>query len=335
MNHKYITCTGFGGTGSSVISDLMQEFDNVKSCGSDFEMSMAFDIGGVSDLQHYLVDDFERHKVSEGLYMFKRYIDCIKPGYKHYLGEDFEKIIDAYIKDLVLIEWQGENHMQHFRYDNNKRWFYYYFIPRIQNKLRKWFLHDDGYEHSCYLKKLLPMEITVLEQDFYEKTQRMFGAILDLIDLEDVYDYLCFDQLVPPYHIDRYAKYFPNLKVVVVDRDPRDLYLLNELYWHEAWIPSFDINTFIKWFKELRRNTCHNCENVMIVKFEDTIYRYDDVIPHIITFLELDDCHQVYKKKFFNPNKSMQNTRLWEKTDRYKLEIGQIAECLNSYCYKY
>ena len=55
MNHKYITCTGFGGTGSSVISDLMKEFDNVKSCGSDFEMSIAFATDGISDLQHYIV----------------------------------------------------------------------------------------------------------------------------------------------------------------------------------------------------------------------------------------------------------------------------------------
>lgn len=45
--HHYITCTGFGGTGSSVISDLMKEFENVKSCGDSYELSLAFQIDGI------------------------------------------------------------------------------------------------------------------------------------------------------------------------------------------------------------------------------------------------------------------------------------------------
>lgn len=71
--HKIITCTGFGGTGSSAISDLFKEFDNVKSCGN-FEFSLAHEVDGISDLQHAIVDDFHRNKTTEAIYRFQKLI---------------------------------------------------------------------------------------------------------------------------------------------------------------------------------------------------------------------------------------------------------------------
>lgn len=44
-----ITCASYGGTGSSAITDLMKEFNNVKSLG-EFEFSIAHDLDGISDL---------------------------------------------------------------------------------------------------------------------------------------------------------------------------------------------------------------------------------------------------------------------------------------------
>ena len=38
--HKIITCTGYGATGSSVITDLLKEFKTVHSLG-DFEFSIS------------------------------------------------------------------------------------------------------------------------------------------------------------------------------------------------------------------------------------------------------------------------------------------------------
>lgn len=339
MSHKYITCTGFGGTGSSVISDLMKEFSNVKSCGSDFEMSLAFDIGGISDLQHYLVDDFERHKITEGIYIFKRYIRIIQKGYCQFLGNDFIEIMDDYLRKIVLMEWNGENHMQHFRYGAFWRWFYYCLLPRTQNKIRKFLLMSDGYEHTAYLKKKLPMQLTVEESVFFEETRKMFSTILNLLDKNNQYEYLCFDQLVPPYNFDRYLKYFTNLKVVVIDRDPRDLYLLNKVYWKEAWIPSENVNNYIKWFLGLRRtlqeDLVANSKNVLFVKFEDTIYKYNDTIDKIIHSLEIDPNNHIEKQKYFNPERSMRNTKLWDRFPQYQKDISEIEKELNIFCYKY
>lgn len=36
--------------------------------------------------------------------------------------------------------------------------------------------------------------------------------------------FVMFDQLVPPSNVKRYNRYVNNLKVIIVDRDPRDIY---------------------------------------------------------------------------------------------------------------
>ena len=338
MNHQYITCTGFGGTGSSVVSDLMNEFQNVKSCGADFEMTMAFDFGGISDLQHYLVDDIERNKASEGIWLFRKYIKYAKKKYNKRFGGDYLKLMEEYIGCLVDVEWEGENYMHIFRYNKLQRWFFY-FIPRIiQKKIRKMFPAKDSYERTDKFKKHLPMQFPVTSQKFFLSTQKMFEKLLDNFDIEEQYEYLCFDQLVPVYNFKRYLSYFPNMKVIVIDRDPRDLYLLNELYWHEGWIPSSDVELYIKWFKTIRRNLLQDIEmtdgSVRLFKFEDFIYKYDETVDAVMDFLGLDVSMHIRRQEFFNPKRSIVNTRLWEKNKSKEQQIRQIETALSEYCYE-
>lgn len=339
MNHQYFTCTGFGGTGSSVLSDLLKEFRNVKSCGADFEMTIAFDYGGVSDLQHYLVDDIERNKASEGIWLFKKYIDYARKKYESRFGDSFMRLMNEYINSLIEVEWSGENYMQYFRYSRIQRWMYYYIPKKIQRRLREVFPAKDNYERTDKFKHYLPMQFPVSEEKFIQSTRQMFKTLLDSFDKKDEFEYLCFDQLLPVYNFKRYLNYFPDLKVVVIDRDPRDLYLLNELYWHEGWIPSTDIDLYIKWFAALRRNLKKDIEEaggkVGLFRFEDFIYKYDETVESLIDFLELDESDHKDVQKFFNPNKSIANTKLWEKSQTRSLQIKQIEESLQSYCYQY
>lgn len=338
MDHKFITCTGFGGTGSSVISDLMKEFRNVKSCGADFEMTIAFDYGGVSDLQHYLVDDLERNKASEGIFLFQKYISYRKKKYEAHFGYYFSNIMEEYLKSLIKVEWQGENYMHYFRYNKLQRWLYYYIPQKIQRRLRQMFPVKDTYERTDIIKKYLPMQFPVTEDKFFSETKSMFRQLLDSFDKENKYEHLCFDQLVPVYNFKRYLKYFPNMRVVVIDRDPRDLYLLNELYWHEGWIPSHDVDVYIEWFQEIRRNLLRDIEeadgNVLLIKFEDCIYHYDSTISRIMDFLSLKLDDHIFRQKFFDPKKSIVNTKLWEKDSTKSVQINQIENRLSRYCYQ-
>lgn len=173
---------------------------------------------------------------------------------------------------------------------------------------------------------------------FFTATKELYADILDSFDKENKYEYLCFDQLVPAYNFCRYEKYFSNIKIILVDRDPRDLYLLNELFWHEAWIPSADIECFIKWYLILRKNKeqdLKSSDSVLFLQFEDAVYKYSETIPKILDFIGLSEEQHISKKQFFNPEKSKNNTRLWLKFNVRKNEISRIEHELSQYCYPY
>lgn len=338
MDHKYITCTGFGGTGSSVISDLMQEYQNVKSCGANFEMTLAFDFGGLSDLQHYVVDDFERNKTAEGINMFINYTRNIEKVYSKKLGINFNQVINDYLTKLIQVNFNGYYRQHVFRYNKIERQLFYYIPFLVQRYIKRFFPAKDSYERYPQCIHKLPINISADKDVFFEATKNLMQFLLDSMDPEGDTEMLCFDQLVPAYNFNRYSKYFPNLRIIVVDRDPRDLYILNKLFWGEGWIPSDDIDIFISWYKLLRnqiKKDIAESDDVLYVNFEDTIYHYDAMVNRIEQFIGLESNDHIKPKSFFNPEISIKNTRLWDRFNEYNQDVEQIENKLLPYCYKY
>lgn len=333
--HNIITCTGFGGTGSSVISDLFKEFTNVKSCG-DFEFSLAHEVDGISDLQHALVDDFHRNKTTEAIYRFQSLINEIKKSYDVYFNKRFSIHVSEYLNEIIDVEWNGWWHQHILRAPKWKKYLVYRIPEILQTKIIKPF-KKNNYE---FVPKyhLEPMCLGRGKEVFFEATRRFYDNLFSELDIENRFDYLVLDQLVPSYNYDRYFEYFSNLKVIEVDRDPRDLYLLNEMFWHEGWIPSKQIEVFIEWFQILRKNnSSENTDGTRLlkIKFEDTIFSYEETLNRILSFVNVDkNCH-ILKRKFFNPDFSKKNTQLWKKFPERSKEIYLIEKNLSEYCYKF
>ena len=65
-----VTCAGFGGSGSSAITDILKEFKEIKSLG-DFEFTVAHELDWLSDLEYYIVDNKHSLNVDAGIYRFK------------------------------------------------------------------------------------------------------------------------------------------------------------------------------------------------------------------------------------------------------------------------
>lgn len=334
--HKIITCTGYGATGSSVITDLLKEFKSVHSLG-DFEFSIAHEVDGISDLQHYIVDDFHRNKVTEGIYRFKRLIHILNKYYAPFFNDKFLLYANEYVTSLVDVRWNGTWHQHLLRCSTLGRYVKYSLPNMFQVYINKCFRKNTGYE---FVPKMRTQEMCISygADKFFEQTKRFYNLLFSELDLKKEYDYLALDQLIPSYNYERYLKYFSNIKVIVVDRDPRDLYLLNELYWHEGWIPSDNIPTFIKWFSVLRKhqiNERKNLSHVLSIHFEDCIFKYEETLQQILAFLEIPQELHVRKKEFFNPDISKKNVALWKRHSQYSPNIKLIEEQLSEYCYEF
>ena len=74
-------------------------------------------------------------------------------------------------------------------------------------------------------------------------------------------------------------------------------------------------------------------KNVMFIQFEDLLYSYSKTTDKIKRWIGLDEEEHIYKKKYFVPEISINNTRLWEKKYPCLNEISYIEKVLHEYLY--
>lgn len=326
---KIITCASYGGTGSSAITDLLKEFNNCKSYGN-FEFTFLHYSHGIRDLELNILERNSRLNTSYAIYKFLQMNQKIEKKYKKYFGINFINLSKEYIDNIINVEWNGASEL--YTTDEN------YIFKLIYAVLNKCFnIIKPKKEGTYFVKKKYPMYCSYLsKEEFYKKTKNYLEKLFDTLDKSGNYENLVLDQLVPCSDINSYLNYFEYIKVIVVDRDPRDLYILNREFWKEGWIPQ-EIDNYITYFKTLRVHQKYEKEDkkkVLRIRFEDLIYSYEKTIEKIINFLELDSCNHIDKKKFFNPDISIKNTNLKFKYSKYKMEIEKIESELEEFCYK-
>lgn len=335
---KIITCTGYYGTGSSAITDLLTEFDNIHSMG-DYEIRFVQDPEGISDLEYNLVDNHHRHNSGHALKRYSKYVDFLSGNklykkYEVYFNGNFKKISKEYIEELTDFKQRGMWHQ-----DVIDRGKLFYFLERSLNKIymtiRRAVLSKE--ERGI---TLLKNEITLYskpKEKFYPLTRKYMDKLFSEANYSNK-EFIMVDQLVPPTNINRYLKYFNDIKVIVVDRDPRDIYLLEKLYWKGTIVPCNDVKMFCEWYKYTRESDTYKNEDnskILRLKFEDLIYNYDSKVNEILEFLNIGKEHHILKNQKFNTKKSKDNTKLWESHIEYKKDIEYIEKHLNKYCYKY
>lgn len=329
---KFITCASYYGSGSSAIIDLFSEFENVYSFGNE-EFRFIQDPDGIRDLEYNLVENFNRHNSGHAI---KRYIRLIDFYSNPFYGAKYEKIFNnkwktkslEYINSLTDFTYNGW-----WQYDLIDRGKIFYFRKRILNKLLQMTLWKTKSERTLNSMK---SEITYCSHpssvEFVSKTKKYIENLFE--DFNDK-KYLAIDQLLPPTNINQYLKYFDNIKVVVVDRDPRDIYLLEKYVWKDGIIPNTP-EKFCEWFLYTRkhRETDDLCTNeIIFIQFEDLIYKYEETISSLIKWTGMSLGKHINKSLYLNPSKSINNTKLWNKMDCNKTEIAYIEEKLHKYLY--
>lgn len=145
------------------------------------------------------------------------------------------------------------------------------------------------------------------------------------------------DQIVPSTNLKRVLRYFDDIQVVIVDRDPRDIYVLEKYVWQDGIIPN-DVETFCKWFKYTRahrKNELNDGSKVKFIQFEDMVYKYEETTSTLAGWLGLNLENHVKLKKIFNPAISVKNTPTWKRYPCDIKEIEYIENELEEYLYKF
>lgn len=337
---KIITVTGYYGTGSSAVTDLISELDNVYSLG-DREIRFLHDPNGISDLEFKIVENFNRHNSS---YAIKHYLEFAKflnstCGYKKYakiFNDKFLKHTYEYINDLILFKYKGSWH-----YDVIDKGIYFYVLDRVLNKIigkiNKLAKTKILKPYNCLSnKESIVYGVNPDEDNFLKATRRYINNLLEELPVGNN-EILMIDQIVASSNIKRYLRYFSDpVYVFLVDRDPRDLYILDKLYWGNVGFPD-NVKEFCEHYKLIRYTQKNEITNkqVCFIHFEDLIYNFEETKEKIFDFINVDETHHINKLKYFNPNISINNTQLWLKHTEYRKEIEYIEQYLQEYLYDY
>lgn len=328
---RIITCASYYGSGSSAITDLISEYSSVYSFTYE-EFRFVQDPNGIADLEYNLVENFNRHNSGYALKQYKKMVDfyCgsfINPRYERYFKGNWKKYSYQYIDKLTDFKYHGW-----WQYDLLNKGKTYYFIKRVPNKFLKKTVWRNQPERTLNnMKKEITYCSHPTETKFLLSTQKYIDNLFNSVTNKEN---IMVDQLVPSTNLSRYLRYFNNIKVFIVDRDPRDIYILEKYVWKDGIIPT-DPKIFCKWFEYTRNDRRKELKDnrVKYIQFEDLIYHYDKTVQNIENWLGFNAKEHVQKGKLLNPRISRNNTQTWKKYKCDLQDIKYIENKLAQYLY--
>lgn len=317
-----ICVAGFGYSGAGAVLDILKEFDQIFVFEKEFRLIK--DPDGISDLENALIKDWQELKSDIAIRRFKRFMRIAgrKQSLFSDIGYNFNELFDKqfykhtskYIDALIKIKWQGDwpYHLHELR---RVKLFYY----RLERRL--------GLNPSA--KDV--MYFSYPKKDFYNTTKTYLNNLFTSVVNSQDYDTVVLDQALPPYNPQKYLNYFHKVKVIVADRDPRDIF--TELVNYPSY-PTKPVDNFIQYFKCQRDAVAmdNKSNNILRLRFEELIFDYENGLEKIYNFLGLERHHHSKKMMFFKPEKSLTNIGKWKKYEAQD-DIKKIEKELSPFLY--
>ena len=337
-----ITCASYYATGSSAVTDLLSEFANCSSAG-DYEYRFIHDPDGLRDLEYNLIENNNRHNTSAAI---KRFLKCMKylsgnrvrKSYSRRMGQGtFYRLSKEFVDQITELQTQGWWH-----YDQIQKGP----VLRYTDQLLSVVLTAVRGKYARTTKRYSILDIcnvqsyySAIDRDtFYRLARDYVAKVADALN-RDHADYVMIDQLLPPSNVNQYLNYFDdNIRVVVVERDPRDVYLYTKVYARERIIPYKDVKEFCQWYEITRRHRkteVYDPQKVCFLRFEDLIYRYEETRDRLVAFVGLDLKDHIRPLTAFDPAVSIRNTNMKARFPQYQDEIAYIEKTLPEYLYQF
>ena len=333
---RVISCTGYYGTGSSAVTNLFAEFDNI-CCLGENEYRFLHEPDGIADLEYNIVENNNRHNTSNAIKNYIKYVRTMKKncyGIYDVFEDEFDKATDEFIDNITELKtrtWWTKDRLD--------RGPLFSFIDRVYSFTKRLFKGELKTEirYSLLTDREPAYYSAIDEETFLSAVRRYINRLLSFVNKNKL-PYVMVDQMVPPTNTKRFLRYFDDVKIIVTDRDPRDLYLLERFEWKWGVIPVKDVKDYVEWFKITRKFSRPSDEDksrVMRVYFEDMIYDYDNTTRRLIEFVGLDVSEHVRPKTVFDPSRSVKNTNLMSKYPQAAKEIEYITAELKDYLYDF
>lgn len=342
---RKVAVTGFYGTGSSAVLDLLTEYRNahaVPEIGRPYEHTTFYSSGGLFDLFTLLTygnaplqSDYVLNNFIDKMSQLNDYNYLWFGSFRSLIGNRFMDAVNKFV-DSISTHHTGRNfnHVLKTRFSPMKA------LMQLGAKLiygKNFSKYGVGYVWDgkpVYYSRPTKEELKSACQQFTNDYFNLFSSEKSELDI--------YDHLIWPQQLDSHAECFDDsLKIIVVDRDPRDVYISDQFIWSKPPLgtgkqPHFskDVNSFIDEWRRTITPTYKN-KNALRIHFEDLIYNYEQTLIQIESFLDLESlAHENYKTSFI-PEKSLNNTQVFLLKPQWKEIADIIASELPQYIYSF
>lgn len=331
---KIVTSASYYGSGSSAVIDFLSEFSSVRPM-TNYEIRFAHDPDGLRELEFNLVENFNRHNSGHALKRYKKLVDYygdhkLVRRYEPFFDNKWKTLSYEYIDSLTDFTFDGG-----WQYDYYDRGPWFEFWHKLPDRILQRTIWRHKSDKHFSLDKFVTLASHPTEEKFLECTRNYTDKLMQAANKEN-YPIMLVDQLMPSSNIKQHMRYFNNLVTFVVDRDPRDVYLLAKYEWNDMIVPK-DIDSFCKWYaycRSTQKQEVFDNENIVFIQFEDFIYKYEETAEKVMKSLCLDASQHTEVKKYFKPEVSIKNTRYWIQHPECQPEADRIAEKLPEFLYK-
>ena len=332
--YKYVLVNGYTSTGSSAVLDLLSEYKGVFVPNKEFRIIK--DPHGVYDLDKALncSTDLLNEDIAarEFLWLVNKYS---KDGsgfrttglhYTNEFGIDFKRLSESYIEDLTSHKYCG-----YWWYLNLDRNVLECFIQKVLKKLK---IYD--YRKHSTMRLFLQSE-----EEFLKKTKTYINNIFTNLNLPEDVSIIALDQAIPATHPGLAMRYFDDVKVINVERDPRSVYtdLITEekrngdIVGHVGFdiAETHNVDLFVEWYLKCRKPGMQG--DALNIFFEDVILNYDETVRQIEEYIGIESKMHIAPLSHLKPEVSRKNVRYWDRYDCQD-EIKIIEQKLSGYINK-
>lgn len=315
-----VSVSGYNWSGASAVLDLLNEYEETKVIYSP-EWYIIDQPDGIRDLAF--------HIMGTGTYMssdvaVQRFLHFVRAhdDYDKATDNKFVSISENYINELIQFSWDGHSSYDLFRLSPMEKriWTIRNYIDIAINK----FMHK---QLNLVDRK---MYLCIKPDKFLEKTKEYINELIyaaggskDKVNV--------VKQLFPANNPAPDFQYVDDPYVIVVDRDPRDIYVQCNSE-KVTCFPCKDVKQYVEYYKSWRiEKDIFDNPRVLRIQFEDLDYKYDETVKRIEELLKLE--RHVMPKKYFDPVKSIKTTHIYTNYPKLEKDIKYIEENLSEYLY--
>ena len=311
----FVNVSGFCSSGSSAVVDLLKELRGFYV--PDAEIRFLRDPYGISDLEYSLVTNWDlinsTAAITDFLSIMKK--SARPKGLVLPMGFGLKEIITP---EILQITVDYINELTEYTYKTD----YYHY------KFKKSYIKYQLDRYRWALERLSKGKIKVINRNietcyFSHPTQEQFNnatkTFFDRLFAKQVDEHHCshivLDQAVSVNNPEVIHKYFNKAKLIIVDRDPRDMYC-DDVNWGDQMDDHYETKEAAERYvlrAKAQREKIKPDADVMYLKFEDLIINYDETILKIFDFLGIKPEDHNNKGNCLKTEVSIKNIGIWRK----------------------